>query len=136
MRHEERAEHDCSEIGRRIGVGEIQQPERDTDLRNQHPAASPAKNPIQHRYRHAIDDGRPEHFDRVQDPDPSQHPDGRALDTSLPQPGRQGLEHEHEREPGREAQEQHRGDARLAVNQQCVQPASHARSARGRGQRS
>ena len=47
-----------------------------------------------------------------------------ALDAHLPQPRGQGLKHEHERQAGGESEQQHRGDARLPIDQDGIEPAS------------
>ena len=61
----------------------------------------------------AIDDGRPQEFQRVGERHPAQHADLGARDSGLSKPGREGAEHEKERQSGGKAQRQHQGDAAI-----------------------
>ena len=47
-------------LDRRVAEASRDEPERDADLRQQHPAAPPPEELRQHRHVEAIDEGRPE----------------------------------------------------------------------------
>ena len=96
----------------------------------QHPAAPPTEEPPEHRESQPVDHGGPEELERVGEPHPGQHADGRAIDAELAQPRRQRREHQHEGEPGGEAEEQHREHARMPVGRNCFR-ASRATTAGG-----
>ncbi len=80
----QRAKGHVSHPGGRIAQAEFEQSRGETDLRQQHPAAPAAQETVEERRRHAIDHGRPEELDRVENADPREHPDRRALHSHLP----------------------------------------------------
>ena len=83
------------------------------ELRQHHPAAPAAEKARQQRDVVAIDHRRPQEFQRIGERHPAQHADLGARDSGLSKPGREGAEHEQERQSGGKAQRQHQGDAAI-----------------------
>ncbi len=121
---EQRTERDLRDSARRLAAREVQQREADADLGKQHPAATLSEPGVQQRQLQAVYDRRPQEFQRVDEADPGKHADGRPFDALLPQPGRQGLEHQVERQACGEAEKEHRQYRPLPVDQERLLPAA------------
>ena len=117
------AEHcNIGKLRRRIAEGNANQSGQDTDLTGQHPTAPPAQNLCQLRQGRPVDDGRPDEFEREQNPDPAKVSDRCAFHFLLPEPRRQRAENQEIGKPRREAQEQHRNDAGMPVDLERIEP--------------
>ena len=111
-------------IIRRIGIRDTDQAADDASLTDKHPAAALAEKFRQNGYRQAVDDRRPDEFQRVCDADPAEKADPRFADTpilasqadSVPNTRRSGR-------PAENPRKQHHDDARLQVNPR-LRPAS------------
>jgi hypothetical protein len=97
----------ATHVVRRVAHRDEQEPGDDAALREQHPAAALPERAADERQPQPIDDGRPQELERVREADPGEHADGRPVDAALAQPRRQGAEHQHERQAGREPEREH-----------------------------
>ena len=102
-----------SEAGGGVAKRDTHQPNGRGELRQHHPAAAAPEKARQQWDVVAIDDGRPQEFQRIGERHPAQHADLGARDSGLSKPGRERAEHEKERQSGGKAQRQHQGDAAI-----------------------
>ena len=115
---------DVDEIVRGIEIGNCQQCACDTDLRQQHPAATATENGRQARQRQVIDERGPDELQRIQDADPREHADLGHADIRSRQPGGERAGNEQKRQTGGEAEKQHGQHPRMQVNAGAVDPGS------------
>ena len=129
---QQRQRRDNAEVPGRVHVRHVGQPDCDTHLRDQHPAAASAQQPAEDRQFQPVHDRRPEELHRINDADPGKHADRGPLDARLAQPRRERGEHQHERQTRREPEEQHREHARIAVSADGSEPAAPPGTVGGR----
>jgi hypothetical protein len=87
------------------------------------------------RYVEGVHDGRPQELDGVRRTDEREQADGAEVDAGFPHPDQQCRARERERQPGREAEEQHDQHARLEIDREHVGEARASGYAVGCGHR-
>ena len=120
--------------GAAIGIARAEKDDRrhQQQLRGDEPAAPPPEPPRQPRHVERIDHRRPEELDRVGQARQRQQADGAEIDAAVGHPHAQRLARQRQRQPGREAEQQHDQHARAAN----TQPAHRGMRRRGRARSS
>ena len=102
------------------------------ELGKHEPAAPSAEQRRQHRHVERIDDRRPQELDGVGRADERKQPDGAEVDARFPHPDQQRRAGQRQRQPGREAEEQHDQHARLEIDRERVSETRPGRCGVGR----
>ncbi len=107
----------------RIGLAEAEDRADQAGLGQQQPAAAAAEGSGQHRQRQPVHQGRPEELERVGRHDEAEQADRRDLDAVLGEPGRERAQHQQQRQPAGEAEQQDREHALVEID---LEPAGMA----------
>jgi hypothetical protein len=108
--------------GRSHRIAESQECDRrDQQELGKHEPASPSpEQPCQHRHVERIDDRRPQELDGVGRADERKQSDDAEVDARFPHPDQQRRARQRQRQPGREAEEQHDQHPRLEIDRKRV----------------
>ncbi len=109
---------------RRVERAQRHERGRERQLDGDRPAAPPPERPRQKRHGHAIDDRRPQEFQRIGEPDIGEEADRGQRDVRLYEPDGEGRSGQGQRQAAREAHAQDRQHAPVAIDGERAEPAT------------